>query len=176
MLFPDQSSLIIFCCFQSMALQDGCCKKIDLERIEPTLESTADSHVAESQLGLTSGERSSSLREPNAYDHGLLCHAGIHARGSSFSNRLPRSLKKQCKNTTGSFNFNFIMHLGYSFGYIMILSITCLLLHLVVYMPVICMLMFFFLHSHSLTKQALTLSSSPCSVILSSKSMGLLSF
>ena len=96
-LFSAQSSLIIFCCFQSLALHDGCWKKISLERISPMLESTADSRVlAGSQFGLTPVERGCSLREPNTYEHGLLCDEGVHAgRSSTFSKRTRRSLEKQ---------------------------------------------------------------------------------
>ncbi|KAK7400793.1 hypothetical protein VNO78_12100 [Psophocarpus tetragonolobus] len=85
---------------QSLALQDGCQKKINLERIAPVLEGTADSHVfAGSQFELTSVDGGYSLREPNSCKHGLLCDTDeeIHARGSStFTHRSPRSLEKQC--------------------------------------------------------------------------------
>ncbi|XP_029125208.1 uncharacterized protein LOC109789040 isoform X1 [Cajanus cajan] len=80
---------------QSLALQDGCQKKINLERISPMLESTADSHVlAGSQFELTSVDRSCSLREPNTCKHELVCEED--ARGSStFTDMSARSLEKQ---------------------------------------------------------------------------------
>ncbi|XP_061350982.1 cold-regulated protein 27-like [Gastrolobium bilobum] len=78
---------------QSLAIQDGCRKKISLERIAPILESTADSHVL---AGITSVERGCSLRESNTYDQDLLCDEEIQARGSgTFSNSSSRSLEKQ---------------------------------------------------------------------------------
>ncbi|RDX72061.1 hypothetical protein CR513_48507, partial [Mucuna pruriens] len=83
---------------QSLALQDGCPKKINLERIAPMLESTADSHVlAGSQFELTSVDRGCGLRGPNTCKHGILCDEEIHERGSStFTDWSPRSLEKQC--------------------------------------------------------------------------------
>ncbi|XP_027347307.1 uncharacterized protein LOC113858758 isoform X2 [Abrus precatorius] len=82
---------------QSLAQQDGCQKKINLKRIAPMLESTADSHVlAGSQCKLRSVDRSCSLREPNTYNHCLLSNEDIHARCSStFTKRSSRSLEKQ---------------------------------------------------------------------------------
>ncbi|KAG5143719.1 hypothetical protein JHK82_019414 [Glycine max] len=75
---------------QSLALQDGCQKKINLERVAPMLESTADSHVlAGSQFKLTSVDGGCSLRE-----HGLLCDEEIHARGSSIF-----TLEMACSST-----------------------------------------------------------------------------
>ncbi|KHN43069.1 hypothetical protein glysoja_007599, partial [Glycine soja] len=75
---------------QSLALQDGCQKKINLERVAPMLESTADSHVlAGSQFQLTSVDGGCSLRE-----HGLLCDEEIHARGSSIF-----TLEMACSST-----------------------------------------------------------------------------
>ncbi|CAL0331322.1 unnamed protein product [Lupinus luteus] len=81
---------------KSLAIQDGF-RKISHAKIEHMLESTADSHVlAESQLGLTSVERGSSLTEPTAYDDGLLCGEGIRGKGiSTFSKRSTRTLEKQ---------------------------------------------------------------------------------
>ncbi|KAG5023512.1 hypothetical protein JHK85_019854 [Glycine max] len=74
----------------SLALQDGCQKKINLERVAPMLESTADSHVlAGSQFKLTSVDGGCSLRE-----HGLLCDEEIHARGSSIF-----TLEMACSST-----------------------------------------------------------------------------
>ncbi|XP_024637115.1 cold-regulated protein 28 isoform X3 [Medicago truncatula] len=84
---------------QSLALQDGCQKKIKLEKIATMLESAADSHVvAGSELGVATVDKACSLREPNTYDHGLLCKEEIHASGSSaFANRSARScVEKQC--------------------------------------------------------------------------------
>ncbi|KAL3033209.1 hypothetical protein AAZX31_02G125500 [Glycine max] len=85
---------------QSLALQDDRQKRINLQRVAPMLESTADSHVlAGSQFELTSVDGSCSLREPITCKHGLLCdeEIQIHARGSStFTDRSPRSLEKQC--------------------------------------------------------------------------------
>ncbi|TKY59085.1 hypothetical protein E2542_SST16161 [Spatholobus suberectus] len=83
---------------QSLALRDGCQKKVNLKRIAPMLESTADSHVlAGSQFELTSVDRGCSLREPNTCKHGMLCDEEIHGRGiSTFTDRSPRSLEKQC--------------------------------------------------------------------------------
>ena len=93
-----QLNLIIFCCFQSLALQDGCQKKINLERVAPMLESTADSHVlAGSQFELTSVDGGCSLRE-----HGLLCDEEIHARGSSIF-----TLEMAC-SSTGSLKIYFL--------------------------------------------------------------------
>jgi len=108
---------IIFCCFQTLALQDACQKRINLERISPLFESTADSHVLTgSQYELTSVDGGCSLGEPRTCNHGLLCDKEIHARGSStFIDRSPRSLEKQCIcrsfhlelacSTTGTYNF-----------------------------------------------------------------------
>ena len=84
---------------QSLALQDGCQKKIGLEKMSPMLESEADSHVlAGSEPGLAMVDKYCSLRELSTYDHGLLCDKEIHASGSSaFANRSARnSLEKQC--------------------------------------------------------------------------------
>ncbi|KAL9327419.1 hypothetical protein ACSQ67_008064 [Phaseolus vulgaris] len=83
---------------QTLALQDACQKRINLERISPLFESTADSHVLTgSQFELTSVDRGLSLGNPMTCKHGLLCDKEIHARGSStFTDRSPRSLKKQC--------------------------------------------------------------------------------
>lgn len=125
-----QLNLIIFCCFQSLALQDDRQKRINLQRVAPMLESTADSHVlAGSQFELTSVDGSCSLREPITCKHGLLCdeEIQIHARGSStFTDRSPRSLEKQCIcrsfhldlacSTTGSLKYIFFMHIGYHIG------------------------------------------------------------
>ncbi|KAE9613606.1 hypothetical protein Lalb_Chr05g0219211 [Lupinus albus] len=82
---------------QSLAIQDGFLKKINHEKIEHMLESTAESHVvAESQLGLTSVEKGNSLAEPNAYVDVLFCDDGIHGKGiSKFSKRSFGSLEKQ---------------------------------------------------------------------------------
>lgn len=85
---------------QFLALQDGCKKKITLERIAPMLESTADSHVlTESQFELTSVDGGCRLREPNTCKRDLLCDEEIHARGS---------LEKQ------SICSSFHLELGYS--------------------------------------------------------------
>lgn len=88
------------------------------------LESAADSHVvAGSELGVAMVDKACSLREPNTYDHGLLCKEEIHASGSSaFANRSARSCaEKQCTfhaesdcSTTGSLNYFFFLHAGYS--------------------------------------------------------------
>lgn len=68
---------------QFLALQDGCQKKVNLERIASMLESTADSHILTgSQFKLTSVDGGCSLREPNTCKDGLLCEEEIHARGS----------------------------------------------------------------------------------------------
>ncbi|KAK7346023.1 hypothetical protein VNO80_20536 [Phaseolus coccineus] len=87
---------------QTLALQDACQKRINLERISPLFESTADSHVLTgSQFELTSVDGGLSLGEPMTYKHGLLCDKEIHARGSStFTDWSPRSLKKQCIGRT----------------------------------------------------------------------------
>ncbi|CAI8618421.1 unnamed protein product [Vicia faba] len=84
---------------QSLDLQDGCQKKINLEKISPVLESTADSHVLTgSEPGHAMLDKACSLREPCTYDHGLLSDEEIHASGSSsFANKSARScLEKQC--------------------------------------------------------------------------------
>ncbi|KAI5386975.1 hypothetical protein KIW84_073208 [Lathyrus oleraceus] len=85
---------------QSLALQDGCQKKISsLEKIAPVLESTADSHVLTgSEPGDAMLDKACNLREPCTYDHGLLSDQEIHASGSSsFANKSARSyLEKQC--------------------------------------------------------------------------------
>ncbi|XP_058735408.1 cold-regulated protein 27-like isoform X2 [Vicia villosa] len=84
---------------QSLALQDGCQKKISLETIAPVLESTADSHVlAGREPGRAMLDKACSLREPCTYDHGLPFDEEIHASGSSsFANKSARScLEKQC--------------------------------------------------------------------------------
>ncbi|CAI8610550.1 unnamed protein product [Vicia faba] len=83
----------------SLDLQDGCQKKINLEKISPVLESTADSHVLTgSEPGHAMLDKACSLREPCTYDHGLLSDEEIHASGSSsFANKSARScLEKQC--------------------------------------------------------------------------------
>ncbi|CAJ1939469.1 unnamed protein product [Sphenostylis stenocarpa] len=89
---------------QTLAFQDACQKRINLERIAPMFESTADSHVlAGSRFKLTSVDRGCSLGEPNICKHGFLCDEEIHARGSStFTDRSPRSLEMQC--ICGSFH------------------------------------------------------------------------
>ncbi|KAK2380585.1 cold-regulated protein [Trifolium repens] len=84
---------------QSLALQDGCQKKINLEKIAPMLESAADSHVlAGSEPGFAMVDKACSLGEPITYDHDLLCDKEIHASGSSASaNKSAKScLEKQC--------------------------------------------------------------------------------
>lgn len=103
---PARLCFIIFCCFQTVALQDACQKRINLERISPLFESTADSHVLTgSQFELTSVDRGCSLGEPINCKHGLLCDKEIYARGSS-------TLELAC-STTGTFifiSFNFNAH------------------------------------------------------------------
>ncbi|XP_019421411.1 PREDICTED: uncharacterized protein LOC109331405 isoform X2 [Lupinus angustifolius] len=92
---------------KSLVIQDGF-RKISHEKIEHMLESTADSHVlAESQLGVTSVERGSSLTDPNAYEDGLLCDEGIHGKGiSTFSKMSRRTLEKQTNRQ--SFHFQLV--------------------------------------------------------------------
>ncbi|WVZ26552.1 hypothetical protein V8G54_005096 [Vigna mungo] len=69
---------------QTLALQDACQKRINLERISPLFESTADSHILTgSQFEFASVDRGCSLGEPINCKHGLLCDQEIHARGSS---------------------------------------------------------------------------------------------
>ncbi|XP_047156802.1 cold-regulated protein 28-like [Vigna umbellata] len=69
---------------QTLALQDACQKRINLERISPLFESTADSHILTgSQFELASVDRGCSLEEPINCKHGLFCDQEIHARGSS---------------------------------------------------------------------------------------------
>lgn len=83
---------------QSLALQDGCQKKIKLEKIARMLESAADSHVvAGSEPGAAMVDKAC-RREPNTYDRGLLCAKEIHVSGSSsIANRSARScVEKQC--------------------------------------------------------------------------------
>jgi hypothetical protein len=124
--------LSLFLFFQSLALQDGCQKKINLEKIAPMLESAADSHVlAGSEPGFAMVDKACSLGEPITYDHDLLCDKEIHASGSSASaNKSAKScLEKQCSfheesgcSTTGSLNYIFFLHISYSVDWIMILS------------------------------------------------------
>jgi len=88
------------------------------------LESAADSHVvAGSEPGAAMVDKACSPREPNTYDHGLLSDEEIHASGcSAFANRSTRScVEKQCSfhaesdySTTGSLNYFFFLHVGYS--------------------------------------------------------------
>ena len=108
--------------FQSLALQDGCQKKIKLEKIARMLESAADSHVvAGSEPGAAMVDKAC-RREPNTYDRGLLCAKEIHVSGSSaIANRSARScVEKQCSflaesdcSTTGSLNYFFFLRVGY---------------------------------------------------------------
>lgn len=116
----NQAFLSLFLPFQSLALQDGCQKKISsLEKIAPVLESTADSHVLTgSEPGDAMLDKACNLREPCTYDHGLLSDQEIHASGSSsFANKSARScLEKQCSfhgesgcSTTGSLNYIFFL-------------------------------------------------------------------
>ncbi|XP_054776271.1 cold-regulated protein 27-like isoform X2 [Prosopis cineraria] len=83
---------------QFPVMQDCCWKKICVERNEPMLESTADSHVlAGSSSILAPVARGCITRESDVYDYGMLCDEENCVRGiSKFSRWSPRIIEKSC--------------------------------------------------------------------------------
>ncbi|KAK4258768.1 hypothetical protein QN277_005179 [Acacia crassicarpa] len=81
---------------QFPAVQDCCWKKICVERNEPMLESTADSHVlAGSPSRLAPVARGRVTKESDVYDCGMLYDEGTQVRGiSKFSRWSPRMIEK----------------------------------------------------------------------------------
>ncbi|XP_028798595.1 uncharacterized protein LOC114754033 isoform X1 [Neltuma alba] len=83
---------------QFPVLHDCCWKKICVERNEPMLESTADSHVlAGSPSRHAPVARECVMRGSDVYDSGMRCDEGTQVGGiSKFSRWSPRIIQKPC--------------------------------------------------------------------------------